>query len=331
MKKYKETFFAVMFVLVAALLLHICGTVLRPGRVDYGAVWKPYLAEPENSLDYLYLGSSYTYCDVNPGVVYGSSGLTGYVLSGPEQTLSLTHWYLKEALKTQSPQYVFIESTALHFNRYQNYSQINVDYMPFSLNRLNAIFQGAEPDLRTGLLFPLYFYHNRWKDFDNSWVEAALSPGDTDALKGYTVIGGVAQGLEYGPYQRAPKEETVYQENLADLEAILALCRQAGARPVVVFHPTYSQLPQEVRDRIRADVAELDSEAVFFDWSNAFDSIGMDPASHLYDPGHLNQEGARIFSAWLGHFFVEELGIAPQAQTAENAAAWQSVAEYWQD
>ena len=90
MKKSKALLFAAAFVLTAALLLGRCGAALRPVRVDYGAVWEPYLAEPKDSLDYLYLGSSYAYCDVNPSLIYDATGLTGYVLAGPEQTLSTT-------------------------------------------------------------------------------------------------------------------------------------------------------------------------------------------------------------------------------------------------
>ena len=329
MKRWKEALFALVFVLVAALLLDLCGAALRPDRHGFGAVWKPYLAEPEDSLDYLYLGSSLAYCDVNPGLVYDASGLTGYVLAGPEQTLSITYWYLKEALRTQSPAYVLIEGTAFRFDRYQDYSQVNIDYMPRSLNRLGATFRAVEPELRTGLLFPLYFYHSRWKELPVSEALSALAPGRRDEMKGYTAVEGVTQETGAGPGLRDMPEEAVYQANLANLAEILALCRRAGARPVLVFHPTYSQLSAEARERIRADVAALDPETLFFDWSDAFDEIGLAPGQHLYDTGHLNREGACIFSAWLGCFLTEALNASPRTQTEENAAAWRTVAEYW--
>ena len=329
MRKWKEPLFAAAFVLVAALLLGICSAALRPVHVDFGATWDPYLAEPDDSLDYLYLGSSYSYCDVNPGLVYDASGLTGYVLAGPEQTLSISYWYLKEALKTQSPKIVLIEGTALHFERWQNYSQTNLVYMPPSPNKLHAIFQAAEPELRTGLLFNLYFYHSRWKSVRPGEVLSALSPKTTDQLKGYTVVSSEPQDFSDGPYYREPKTEDLYQKNLADLGAILVLCREAGAQPVVVLHPTYSQLPQETRDRIRADLAALSPETLFFDWSEEYSSIGLDPAAHFYDSGHFNRAGAALFSAWLGRFLTDELGALPQTQTPENAAAWRSAADYW--
>ena len=48
-----------------------------------------------SSLDVLYLGSSYAYCDINPSLIYAQTGLTGFVLAGSEQPLSITYWYLR--------------------------------------------------------------------------------------------------------------------------------------------------------------------------------------------------------------------------------------------
>ena len=126
----REFCFAVLFLLLAVLLIGLTSTALRPVRTNYGAVWGPYLGEPEDSLDYLWLGSSYAYCDVNPAVIYDETGLTGYVLAGPEQTLSQTYWYLRQALETQRPSAVVLEASALHFAKYQNYTQVNVGYLP---------------------------------------------------------------------------------------------------------------------------------------------------------------------------------------------------------
>ena len=201
--KWREPIFALLFVLLAGLLIGALSLAFRPLRVDYGAVWGPYLAEPEDSLDYLYLGSSYAYCDVDPAVIYDRTGLTGYVLAGPEQTLSQTYWYLREALETQSPGLVVLEGSALAFQKYQSYTQVNVGYMHFGLNQLGAIFTASEPELRTGLLFPLYFYHNRWKELTVSEAAAALLPSDTDTLKGFTPVSGVFAQIADGPFTRA--------------------------------------------------------------------------------------------------------------------------------
>lgn len=63
-------------------------------------------------------------------------------------------------------------------------------------------------------------------------------------------------------------------------------------------------------------------------WADSFEEIGLDPSRHLYDGGHLNQEGAKVFSGYTGDYLLS-LGYRPQPQTEENAAAWQATAEYW--
>ncbi len=318
--KWREPLYGLLFLLLAGLMIGLLSLLFRPARSDYGAVWGPYLAEPEDSLDYLYLGSSYAYCDVDPVEIYARTGLTGYVLAGPEQTLSQTYWYLREALKTQSPELVMLEGSALGFRQYENYTQVNVGYMPFGFNQLGAVFTASEPELRTGLLFPLYFYHGRWKELTLSDAAAALLPGGIDDLKGFTPVSGICAQIVDGPFEREAQPDTVYAENLSWLERIAQLCRKEGIRLVLVLHPTYSQLPARLRMQIAEDAAALD--IAFYDWTGDGALLGITPALHYYDPGHLNQEGAAIFSAWLGDFFTETLALVPRTQTQENAAAW---------
>ena len=332
MKKRKELLFAAALLLVTALLLYFASDVLRPTRTDYGSTWSAFRAEPRDSLDVIYLGSSYAYCDVNPSLVYERSGLTGFVLAGSEQPLSITYWYLKEALRTQSPQAVVIEGTSLFFDAYQNYTQINVGSMPFSLNKLGAIFTASEPELRLGLLFDLYFYHTRWKEVRPADVKRALFPIRADHYKGYTAIDQVLEGVGEAPYVADRQvDPEVYAQNLEWLGKIFGLCRENGITPIVVFNPTYTRCTRETYERIGAEVRALDPGALFFNWSEEFESIGLTPKTDLYDGGHLNQDGAAVFSAWLGDFLTEEAGLAPRPQSADNAAAWAASAAWWRD
>lgn len=322
--RWKEVGYALAFLLLAALLAGLAGRALRPARTSFGAVWGPYLAEPKNSLDYLYLGSSYAYCDADPAVIYSETGLTGYVLAGPEQTLSQTYWYLREALRTQTPGVVVLEASALQFAPYQSYTQVNVGYMPAGLNRLGAVFSASEPELRVGLLFELYFYHDRWKEVTLGEIRAALCPPSADLLKGYTPVEGAFETSAEGPFLREVQPDEVYQKNLADLGRIAALCAERNVPLAVVLHPTYSQIPTETRTRMAADLAALGIS--FYDWTEDSAALGLDFPLHYYDPGHLNQSGAEIFSAWLGGFLIDELKLSPRTQREENAAAWKAAA-----
>ncbi len=327
----REPLFAAVFLLITALLLQLASAVLRPPHTDYGSTWAAYRREPKNTIDVLYLGSSYAYCDINPALVYEHSGLTGYVMGGSEQTFALTYWYLKEALRTQTPQAVVIEATGLFFQPYQNYTQVNVGYMPFSLNKLGAIFShGTEEDLRLGLLFDLYFYHDRWKELTPGRVVQALTPVGRDDLKGHTAVDKVLEHAGDAPtVADRDISPQVYRQNLADLARVLALCRARGIQAVLTVNPTYTQCTQETYAKAMADVAELDPTVRFYNWSDRFAEVGLDPARHLYDGWHLNQDGAAVFSGWLGTFLKEELGLVPMAQSAGNTAAWTGSVAFW--
>lgn len=327
-RNWREPLFALALVLCAALLLQLAGAALRPAHDTYGSTWRAYLAEPPQSVDVLYLGSSYAYCDINPAVIYDETGLTGYVMGGSEQTLALTYWYLREALRTQSPSAVVLEISGLWFKPYQAFTQINVGYMPFSPNKLGAVFTASEPGLRLGLLWDLYFYHSRWKEVTPEDLRRALSPAETDFYKGFTPAVGVFDQTAQGPFvTRSAQPGEVYADNLAWLGKIAALCREEGITPVFTLNPTYSQRTPAEYARAQADVEALG--AVLYDWSCSFALLGLDPTRHLYDGGHLNREGAEIFSRRLGRLLADELGLSPRPQSGDNAAAWAAAARHW--
>lgn len=324
--KKKEWVWAVVFLLLTAILIHIVAGVLRPTYTTYGSTWQAFLAEPEDSLDVIYLGSSVAYCDINPTVIYETSGLTGFVMAGGEQTLSITYWYLREILKTQSPAAVVLEGIGIFFQPYQSYTQKNISTMPPSLNKLGAIWTAAEPELRQDLLFDLSFYHERWKEVD---ITESKLP-QWDEYKGFTPMDGSVDGAgETEWIADRDIEAEVYAENLAWLEKILLLCRENEVQTIVTIYPAYSRCTPEAYAKLEEEIAEMDLNTIFCNWSANFEEIGLVPTEHLYDGMHLNQHGARVFSAWLGKQLREKFGLMPRAQTEENAAAWQMAIGYW--
>lgn len=72
------------------------------------------------------------------------------------------------------------------------FTKTNIGQMPWGINRLHATFFNAEPEVRKGLLFPLYFYHDRWTTLKSEDVQ----PYTEDMLAGYTFLSG---GTDKGP------------------------------------------------------------------------------------------------------------------------------------
>ena len=113
MKKIKLIIAPLISLLIVLTLCSAIAHELMPRRMDYGSTWDRYLLEDEDSVDILVFGSSIAYCDFVPAAVYEETGLTSYVMAGPEQTIPLSYYYIKESLKTQSPQKIILELSAI--------------------------------------------------------------------------------------------------------------------------------------------------------------------------------------------------------------------------
>jgi hypothetical protein len=278
--------------LALALCIHCAGTILRPKRCESGANFGRFICEEKNTMDAVFFGSSLVYCDVMPEVIARESGKRAYVLAGPEQTIPATYWYVREMYETQSPSLVFVEVTGAYFPRYTNYSKVNVGYMPWGINRLYATFETAENAEWTGLLFPLWNYHDRWDEL----TREDLLPYGRDPRGGYTYLD--AKAADAAVKERPVEEDAEnYRRNLLYLEKIRDLCEEKGSSVVFYITPSYFRLAGRYVDALREDLAAFG--AALHDLNGRFDELGIDPASDFYDTLHFNVYGAEKFSAFL--------------------------------
>ena len=315
MKERKETSLLLRttaFLLALALLLSCCwfsGWLLMPKRRSYGSLWEQYRQEDKDSLDLLFFGSSVVYCDVAPAWIWEESGLRSWVMAGPEQTMPLTYYYIREALKTQRPRLILLEVTGLLFREYENYSKANVSTMPLSLNRLAATLTAVEREERKGLLFPMFNYHYRWTEIKGEELSRRLRR-ETDPLAGYTPLGRAIPQERRINEDRDPDPE-VYEKNLRYLARIRNFCRKKGVELQLYLSPSAAELPPELRERISGDLAAL--EIPYMDLSELAPEIGIDYGLDWYDPLHFNLSGAEKFSRWWGETLSARLTPDPDA------------------
>ncbi len=328
-----------LFCLITALLLFCAAAapILTPKRHDYGAIWGMYSQEPENSVDALFFGSSLTYCDVVPSVLYEESGAASFVMAGPEQTFPITYRYLREACKTQSPQIVFIEATGLIYGKSNRSVKVNLTYMPWSMERLiptleEDLTEGGktpeetaqmEKEALTGLLFPLYSYHDRWDKLTRRDYKEGLLGYEPDLLAGYTFLDQVTpiKGISEREVTDDPEN---YARNLKYAEKMTAFCKEQNILPVFFLSPSTQRLSDELQKQISGDVKRLGAQ--FIDFNESFDKMDFDLNTDFFDLQHLNCRGAEKFSRYLAGV-LNELDIAPSGK--EDKALWQKRAEHF--
>ena len=296
--------------------------VLMPERKDYGATWNMYLEEPEDSVDVIFLGSSLLYCDVIPACIYDKTGITSYVVGGGSLSSSIGYYYLKEALRTQSPDLVMIEATNVYFKKYEEYTKVNIGYMPYGINRLGATLNAAEPEERFGLLFPLYNYHDLWEEHSLADYFRPRSDKKTDINAGYTYLTDIKEQTERTVRPIADGEMVDF--NYTYLKKTVELCREKGIEVELFLSPSCFYLDGEAQNRLKESFPDVS----VVDYSESIDGMGIDLKTDFYDKLHLNFNGADKFSAYLAEHISDCFEITEREHSEE---LWQERVENYKE
>ena len=70
-----------------------------------------YYRQPAGSVDALFVGSSHIFCHINTGVLWDEYGISGFDLAGAEQPFWNSYYFIREALKTQTPGVIVLDIT----------------------------------------------------------------------------------------------------------------------------------------------------------------------------------------------------------------------------
>ena len=162
---------AMALVLLFALLLflHTADYSLRPNDEGVRTRLEGFYAQPRDSLDVVFVGSSAAYAFFSPLRLYGQTGLTSALYATPNQSIPMIRYILEECARTQPGALYVIElrpMLASHEDNLHISADLRrlTDNMPWSLNRAKCI-EALAPDSDTlSWHFDLAKYHDRWSE-----------------------------------------------------------------------------------------------------------------------------------------------------------------------
>ena len=107
MKQFVKDILLFMLILfiVLSLLFHFAYPSYDDGIYDMTIFYQ----QKANTVDVLVLGSSHAFEGVNTGVLWDDAGISSYILAGSIQPMWNTYYYLKEALKYQTPKLIVLD------------------------------------------------------------------------------------------------------------------------------------------------------------------------------------------------------------------------------
>ncbi len=146
----------------------------------------------ENTVDVLFLGSSHAMNTYIPQELYERYGIRGYNLGCPCQSMIVSYFWLKEALRRQSPKVVVLDMYFVYkrfhekvINELEPDIREAFDPMEFSPVKAEAIHTICKIDDTMGSVLsyylPLLRFHERWKGL----TETDFWEKDRGGVSGY--------------------------------------------------------------------------------------------------------------------------------------------------
>lgn len=210
---------------------------------------------PNDTLDYLIVGTSPAYFGLSPMMIYAKTGIVGYDLGNARQSIVSSYYLFKEALKTQSPKIVFWDVSSL-FSATTTAADVTRTVVPlkFSKNKIEMIRNDKrESQSFSELLFPIIQFHDRWEslsaeDFilDNAGnyflagAHISFSSNLSSNKDRRTAEYDIYDLLDDGSVVVSESEIAVRDESAEYFEKVVAICQENNIELIPFRGPTMS-------------------------------------------------------------------------------------------
>lgn len=330
----------VAFVLLIGLVLTVTDQVVRAKFMgDSTVIVDGFYAEKDNTIDMIVLGSSNSFCTVDPVVLYEGYGIAAYDFGSSSQPMNISVLYLKEALKTQKPGVVALEVNmmvggSIHSS---NESALRWGYtsIPLSFDKLRCIYQslGKVDAEYFSYVYSALRYHDRWRELGRLDYTYFMQD-KTNYTKGYLETQEVAESpVRLNEYDYEG-EAWIEEDNIAYLDEIARICRDQNVELLLFKSPKVNWHRYETEAiRALADARGLK----YVDYNELYQNgeLVLDTAADFRDSDHLNDFGARKVTEHLGAFVRANYDL-PDRRLDEEPNAWDQASRYryrsgWQE
>ncbi|MCD7744985.1 MAG: hypothetical protein LUI13_06870 [Lachnospiraceae bacterium] len=292
-------------------------------------MWEEFHSLEEDTVDVLFMGTSHVHEGIDPMYIYENSGITSFTLSGSQARFDTTYLALKEALKTQSPQILFLDMSAIQYGQQLREAKIHqiTDHISLPLDKIELVRNSEDEDLTMlDVLFPLFRFHSRWNQLNAHDFMYATGDLETTYTRGHYVDYTTVLS-EFHFYDEDGMTCRITDRDRSYLDRLVTLCEENDIELIMYKLPApyWSLSLSESATEIAAEYG-----LEFWEMYYEFDEIGLDVTTDFRDAtDHLNQYGAEKISAYLMEYLQENYDLEDQRGTN---ARWDSdLAGYHQE
>lgn len=282
-----------------------------------------------NSVDVLILGSSHAFEDINTGVLWNEYGMASYILGGSKQPLWNTYYYLKEALKSQTPELIILEGYMLcNELDYMDDSTIikNNFGLKWSIDKIESIIVSSSKERWMEFFLEYEQYHNRYMELSD--VDFLVNQGNELYCdwKGF--------GCNMDTYQAESidvtyvNDRTPLHEKTEKYYRMIIELAQEKDIPIVIVVSPYANITIEDQEmyNMAGDIAE-EYDVEFVNYNLYIQDIGIDYSCDAADASHLNYIGNKKYTLYLGRYICENYDVSDR-RNDNRYDSWQRSADY---
>lgn len=275
----------------------------------------------KNTVDVLFLGSSHGVTSFLPQELYNQYGITSYNLGCEQQGMVTSYYWLREALRYQSPKAVVLECYFCFpymvdepLNTEESYTRKAFDFMKWSPVKAEAVKTICEVDTEQDVwsyYFPNIRYHTRWENLDKNDYTYADMAGRSE-LKGfaplYFYLG--EEGEDFVPHDAGSSDEQAEMAPLMleYLDKITALCEENDISLILTITPAMAADLTKC-NAVQAYADEKGLTFISFNDQNVYQQMNYQIAVDNCDDGHPNIWGAVKVTDYIGAVLSEQFGI----------------------
>lgn len=256
------------------------------------------LGEGKNTIDVLVLGDSESYSSISPMQIWKEKGYTSYVCGTSAQQLDYSQRLLHRAFENQSPKIVILETNAIYRE----------------VSREKAIVS------RLANSFPVFEYHDRWKNLNLNDLKHGTKYTWTDTLKGYKYNRQIVASTKKEHMNPTDKQATIPSRNIQYVKEMAEFCEENGAQFILLSTPSTINWNYERHNGIKNLASELGCEYIDLNLKN--DEVQINWDTDTKDKGdHLNHSGATKVTTYLSNF-LEQKKILEDHRQKKDFAMW---------
>lgn len=320
------------FVLVFLLLYAWTDDVLQTKTTDGIGTLNKFYELPPDSIDMLMVGSSHIGMNIDPTLLWNEYGIASYNLWGGMQPVWNSYYYVKEALKYQSPKLVVVDvflCSVMGEYSDQAVAMKNIQAMKPSFDKLNAAMTSF-PTWRKGLeaFWGMPVYHARFDELQQADFQYDAF---TKELALEQINDNVIMKQEQEPYPIRMLDYASISESLPIseksekyLRKLITLCEAHDAELLLMAAPFGATEEEYKRLNRVAHIAE-ELDVPYVDCLSDVQAYDVVPETDFWDNSHLNKNGIVKFTRRMAEKHFTQYGLADRR--GDSSHIWADVTE----